>query len=296
MHFSRAATRLRCSTHQLQLTAPGLRVLLAQSLCVSHLLFGCVVWSPTLPVQLSLRPPRGSPIAHPMQVAYNGLLRWALHLPLETRVELLHILANLPPPTTLIAKQLVRYATTLRPPPTPQLGTAPPPPTPGRPRHATAVWDAILAAETPLDHPLHVAPIYWQEFVSARGAPPTVRDLYSETRALLRDGLTESAISGTLARSGTLPLWLDILPHLFAAGDTELALPASWARTVCPSLRGTQLRVADRPVRGRGTVPRLIRHRTPNWLTANSVSHLHTMLSTLYPPTRRLRSGGCPWC
>ena len=48
-----------------------------------------------------------------MQVAYNGLLRWALHLPLETRVELLHILANLPPPTTLIAKQLVRYATTL---------------------------------------------------------------------------------------------------------------------------------------------------------------------------------------
>ena len=92
---------------------PGLRVLLAQSLCVSHLLFGCIVWSPTLPVQLSLRPPCGSPIAHPMQVAYNGLLWWVLHLPLDTRVELLHILATLPPPTTLIAKQLVRYATTL---------------------------------------------------------------------------------------------------------------------------------------------------------------------------------------
>ena len=40
------------------------------------------------------------------------------------------------------------------------MGT-PPPQLPGRPHHATRVWDAILAAELPLDDPLPVAPVYW---------------------------------------------------------------------------------------------------------------------------------------
>ena len=39
-----------------------------------------------------------------MQVAFNVLLRWALHLAMPTRVEFLHILGNLPPPMLLIAK------------------------------------------------------------------------------------------------------------------------------------------------------------------------------------------------
>ena len=58
--FQRAALRLRHATTQLQLSAPGIRVLLAQSLCISHLLTGCVVWCPTLPGQLTLHPARGS--------------------------------------------------------------------------------------------------------------------------------------------------------------------------------------------------------------------------------------------
>ena len=52
-----------------------------------------------------------------MQVAFNGLLCWALHLPMTTRVEFLHILANLLPPTVLIAKQLVCYVASLQAPP-----------------------------------------------------------------------------------------------------------------------------------------------------------------------------------
>ena len=36
---------------------------------------------------------------------------------------------------------------------------------PGYPCHATRVWDAILATELPLDNPLHIAPVYWQQFV-----------------------------------------------------------------------------------------------------------------------------------
>ena len=54
-----------------------------------------------------------------MQVAVNGLLRWALHLLMTTRVDFLHILGNLPPLTVLIAKQLVHYVASLRAPPAP---------------------------------------------------------------------------------------------------------------------------------------------------------------------------------
>ena len=99
-----------------------------------------------------------------MQVAFNGLLCWALQLPLPTCVEYLHILGNLFPPTVLIAKQLVCYVASLQLPPAPQLGS-PPPPLPSWPHNATRVWDAILAAELPLDNPLHIAPVYWQQFV-----------------------------------------------------------------------------------------------------------------------------------
>ena len=89
---------------QLGLTSPKVKVQLAQSLSISHLLFGCVVWSPTLPTVASLRPPRSSPVAYPIQLAFSGLLRWALDVPLTTRLELLHALANLPPAWMLLAK------------------------------------------------------------------------------------------------------------------------------------------------------------------------------------------------
>ena len=52
-----------------------------------------------------------------MQIAFNGLLRWALHLLMNTDVEFLHILVNLPPPTVLIIKQLIRYVASLWAPP-----------------------------------------------------------------------------------------------------------------------------------------------------------------------------------
>ena len=52
-----------------------------------------------------------------MQVAFNGLLCWILHLPMPTCVEFLYILGNLPLPTVLIAKQLVHYIASLQAPP-----------------------------------------------------------------------------------------------------------------------------------------------------------------------------------
>ena len=92
---------------------------------------------------------------------------------------------------------------------------------PGHPRHATRVWDAILATELPLDDPLAVAPIYWQQFVLHCGAAPSIADLYTKARTLLRAGLEEAAVAyGAIGWAGTLQIWLDILHHLFASSET----------------------------------------------------------------------------
>ena len=136
---------------QLHIRSPQVRTLLAQSLCISHLLFGCIVWAPTLPFLPSLRySAQDEPVAHTLQICYNSLLRWALDVPMTTRLELLHLLANLPPPATLLAKQLVCYAATIEDPRAPH-------------RHATSVWTAIQTTETPLDSRAQVAttPTYW---------------------------------------------------------------------------------------------------------------------------------------
>ena len=46
-----------------------------------------------------------------------------------------------------------------------------------------------------------------------------------------------------IAQAGTLEIWLDLLPHLFAASDTHHVLPRPWQDSL-PDLRGTQLRTA----------------------------------------------------
>ena len=115
---------------------------------------------------------------------------------------------------------------------------------PGHPRHATRVWDAILATELPLDDPLAVAPVYCQQFVLHRGAAPPIADLYTETRTLLRAGLEEAAVvHGAIGWAGTLEIWLDTLPHLFAASDTHHVLPKPWQDSL-PDLCSIQLRTA----------------------------------------------------
>ena len=115
---------------------------------------------------------------------------------------------------------------------------------PDCPRHATRVWDAILATELPLDDPLAVAPVYWQQFVLHRGAAPSIANLCTETCTLLWAGLEEAAVAhGAIGRAGTLQIWLDTLPHLFAASDTHRVLPRPWQDSL-PDLCGTQLRTA----------------------------------------------------
>ena len=80
----------------------------------------------------------------------------------------------------------------------------------------TRVWDATLAMELPLDNPLTVAPIYWQQFVLHQGAAPSIAKLYTETRTLFQAGLEEAAAShGMIGWAGLLELWLDILPTFF---------------------------------------------------------------------------------
>ena len=79
-------------------------------------------------------------LAAEMQSAFSRLLRWALDVPVSTRLELLHILANQPPVGTLVAKQLTPYAMDL------EAGLAAMeawPATPPPLRHAHLVWRAI---------------------------------------------------------------------------------------------------------------------------------------------------------
>lgn len=78
--------------------------MLVSSLCTSHLLFGAAIWGPALPVLPTLRPPTAGSLASRMQRAFSRLLRWALYIPVTTRLELLHILANQPPVGMLVAK------------------------------------------------------------------------------------------------------------------------------------------------------------------------------------------------
>ena len=78
--------------------------MLVSSLCTSHLLFGAAIWGPALPVLPTLCPPTAGSLALRMQHAFSRLLRWALTIPVATRLELLHILANQPPVGMLVAK------------------------------------------------------------------------------------------------------------------------------------------------------------------------------------------------
>ena len=115
----------------------------------------------------------------------------------------------------------------------------PSPPPPSRPCHATRVWDPILATELPLDDPLAVAPVYWQQFVLHRGAAPSIAELYTETSTLLQAGLEEAAaLHSAIAQAATLEIWLDLLPHLFAALDMHYVLPRPWQDSL-PDLCGT---------------------------------------------------------
>ena len=120
------------------------------------------------------------------------------------------------------------------------MGTLPPQP-PGHSCHATRVWDAILAVEIPLDDPLAVAPVYWQQFVLHRGTAPSIVDLYAETCTMLRAGLEEAAAAYIeIGQAGTLAIWLDLLQHLFTSSETYHAFPRPWNDSL-PDLRGTQL-------------------------------------------------------
>ena len=76
-----------------------------------------------------------------------------------------------------------------------------------------------------------------------RGTAPSIADLYTETRTLLREGLEEAAAAhGAIGRAVTLAIWLDLLPHLFTSSETYHALPQTWHDSL-PDLRGTQLRM-----------------------------------------------------
>ena len=95
-----------------------------------------------------------------------------------------------------------------------------------------------------MDNPLHIAHVYWQQFVLHQGAAPSLANLYTEALALLQTGIEEdAAVHSAMGWAGTLELWLDMLPHLFSALVTRHALPSPWEGTR-PDFHCTQLKMA----------------------------------------------------
>ena len=65
-------------------------------------------------------------------------------------------------------------------------------------------------------------PTYWPQFCAARpSGTATISGLYQEARALIATGLQNSR---SLTAAGTLPLWLSIIPLLYATEDESRPL------------------------------------------------------------------------
>ena len=86
-----------------------------------------------------------------------------------------------------------------------------------------------------------------------------------------------------------------MLPHLFTNSVSRQALPGPWVETM-PDICGMQLRMDWVATPGGQLHTTLVHHPTPNWLSANSVAHIHRLIEVLAPPNHQLWVGSCPWC
>ena len=159
---------------------------------------------------------------------------------------------------------------------------------PDHPRHTTRVWDAILATELPLDEPLLVAPVYWQQYILHWGANPSVSSLYIEAHTLIWTGLEDAtAAHGAVGWAGTLQVFLAMLPQIFITSNSRHTLPGPWVETM-PHLCSTQLRTDWKATPGGQSRTTLVHQPTPNWLFANLVAYIHCLLEVLAPLDRQL--------
>ena len=91
------------------------------------------------------------------------------------------------------------------------------------------VLDAILAAKLPLNDPLAIAAICWQQFMLHRSAVPSIFNVYTKTHTLLQVSFEHAAKAhGAIGEAWTLELWLDMLPYFFVALNTFNMFPRPW--------------------------------------------------------------------
>ena len=72
------------------------------------MLFAVVVWGYLMPTVVTIRLPYNN-VWNKIDLFMRKLIRWALYIKYDTRIELLHILANLPSAQTLALKRFIRY-------------------------------------------------------------------------------------------------------------------------------------------------------------------------------------------
>ena len=70
------------------------RVQLVLSLTLSHLMFGCVVWSSLMSTDFSFG--HAATLWNKAEILLRKMLRWALHMPRDTRLGFLYFAGNLP--------------------------------------------------------------------------------------------------------------------------------------------------------------------------------------------------------
>ena len=103
----RAFAALCANAHYFGILNCRVRVQLIQSLVISHLMFGCVIWACLSDISFSITGHTGLWLTVERQL--RAMLRWALYLPRDTRCSLMHVLGHCPTLQALVFKRCLRY-------------------------------------------------------------------------------------------------------------------------------------------------------------------------------------------
>ncbi len=148
LHKSKFAfCKLKSKSKLLGLHNCHVRVQLVQSLAVSQLLFGCIVWGCLAPLEITLSHCGNSAHAKlwiDCETHLRNMLRWAMMCKRDIRTSLLYISSNCPTAQVLALKRMFRYSCGLD----------------KNPRLITTIRENILPAERSLYGPNFFS--YWQ--------------------------------------------------------------------------------------------------------------------------------------
>lgn len=217
------------------------RAQLVQTLAVTNLMFGCLVYACLSDLSLVLKPSHR--IWVKAETLLRHMLRWALYAPVDIRVSFLYMASNCPTLQVLVWKRCYRYFKGLA----------------DHPRFVSRFGQAVCSQ---IDSQ-HIGPstfYYWgQVDDSFMGSLTGVKSIYQVFRDLLSCDLAESQ---RLQQLGLSTVVQDIISYCFQ-GDASL--PPAVVRTELEGLHGGQHSIIMQPDRAGVQVPHI--HPWPSWLS-----------------------------